>query len=568
MSFENLSSTPVEALSPPLPSRLGRETHTVGNMPPELPDQDLFAGNQALSELAARDGIDWASDLLGEVGQKAGSARYRSLARLADTNQPVLRTHDRVGNRIDMVEYHPAYHELLGSFIGSGYHSLSWTRNERRPQTARAALAYLWNQVETGVGCPALMTYSFTNLLNADPEMADLWRDKTVSNNYDPRHIAPHLKQGVTIAMSMTEKQCGSDLRATQTVAKPTGQDREYVLSGHKFFCSAPMGDLILLTAQTEKGVTLFLAPRILPDGTKNAIKIQRLKDKLGNRSNASSELEIDGAIAYRMGEDGHGIRTAIQYMCHYMRLDLSISSASIMRQSLTLALHHTGSRTAFGQPISTLPQMRNTLADLALESEAAMALCLRVARATDDAVQSEGERLLNRVLVPVAKYWNCRRASGAALEALECHGGMGFVEEQPIARFYREAPINSIWEGTAAMMGLDFVRAITREEGVVDALMTELRAVKGENRAFDRHVDRLEQAMTRHAEDLEPHARRLMSMTAMAVQGALLLRHAPEAVSEGFCRSRLGEDWAGEYGTLNAGTADLTRIVDRAAIA
>ncbi|MGO1121247.1 acyl-CoA dehydrogenase family protein [Rhodovibrionaceae bacterium A322] len=556
-------------LLPPKPPQGGQATHEVRNMPPELPERNLYSGNQALQEVAARAGLTWATDKLTDVGQRAGSHHYRELARLADKHLPVLRSYDRVGNRAEYIEYHPAYHALLGSFIDSGYHSLCWDNPNPRPQTARAILAYLWNQVEVGISCPALMTYSFTALLNADPEMGERWRASVLSTDYDPRHIAPQDKRGLTVAMSMTEKQGGSDLRATQTTAKPTGQDREFVLTGHKFFCSAPMGDLVLLTAQTDKGVTLFVAPRLLPDGTRNGINIQRLKDKLGNRSNASSEIELTGALAYRIGEEGHGIRTAIQYMCHYMRLDLSLSSASIIRQSLTLALHHTSNRTAFGKQISTLPQMVNGLADLALESEAAMALCLRVAQATDDAEGSERERLLNRILVPTTKFWNCRRAGAAALEALECHGGMGFVEEQPIARFYREAPINSIWEGTSAMMGMDFVRAIDREDGVMEALFDEARLARGADRTYDSFVSKLEQDLHRNrAEDLEPHARRLMSGVAKMIQASLLIRYSPAEMADAFCHNRLGANGDSVLGTLEGSPSDLSKIVARAEIA
>lgn len=548
-------------------STQGFQTHQVRNMPPELPEQNLFSDDAALQNVVTQEEIGWAKGILSDAGEKTGSSFVRECARLANENLPVLKTHNRIGERIDFIEYHPAYHELMKQAFGSGVHSLAWTAEEKRPQVARMLLSYLWNQGENGVGCPSVMTYSLPPLLQADPEFGDHILPKVLSTAYDPLPGPVAKKEGITVAMSMTEKQGGSDLRANDTHAVPTGEDREFALTGHKFFCSAPMGDVVLLTAKTDKGVTLFLAPRSLPDGTRNSIRIQRLKDKLGNRSNASSEIELDKTIAYRIGEEGHGIREAIKYMCHYMRMDLSISSAAIMRHALTLALHHTGNRTAFGQSIRDLPQMRNALADLALETEAALQLSVRTARATDDAAHSEKDALLNRVMVPVAKFWNCRRASSVTLEALECHGGMGFVEEQTIARLYREAPINSIWEGTSAMMGLDVLRAFSQDPEIADALLDEMKLAKGANNPFDTFINQFENLLSLVRKDGEAHARRLMCMIAQGLQASLLIRNAPKEVSDSFCASRLGGHWAHEFGTLSSSDTELKKIVDRAAL-
>lgn len=544
----------------------GYATHEIENMPSELPERNLYDDDRILKEAIHRHGADWADEKLSACGAVTGSARMRDLARLANENTPVLKTHNRIGQRIDFVEYHPAYHELMEAAWKSEVHSLAWTTNEKRPQVARAALSYMWNQTENGIMCPSTMSYAIVPLLRSDPATGNPWLDKILARDYDPRPLPGNEKTAITTAMSMTEKQGGSDLRANTSRAVPTGADREYLLTGHKYFCSAPMGDIVLLTAQTEAGVTLFVAPRTLPDGTRNSIRVQRLKDKVGNRSNASSEIEFDNAIAYRIGEDGHGIRAFIKNMTHYIRMDFAIAAAGMMRQAVNLAIHHTSQRKAFGRTIRDLPMMRNTLADLAIEAEAAMLLGLRVAKSVDDAQMSEAEQHLNRILVPIGKYWNCRRVSSVALEALECHGGMGYVEEQPIARLYREAPLNSIWEGTSAVMGLDVMRAM-KINGALDALMNEIDEAKGADRHFDAFAEAVKADVVNCAEMFEPHARRLMSRIAVAVQGSLLIRQSTTEVADAFCASRLGGEWAHEYGTLKFDDAGLKAIVDRAAL-
>ena len=545
-------------------------THEVTNVPGPLGDLDLFTGDIALAQVV-RSAAPWAVDRASAVGKTVGSAEVRDLARLANEHLPSLRRYDGVGNRLDVVEHHPAYHELMERSLTSGVHSLAWKEQDRPgAHVARAALSLLWNQAENGIACPNSMSFSVVPLLRSDPGISDVLgadiEGLALADRYDPREAFVGAKDGLRMAMTMTEKQGGSDLRANTTTATPTGHDREHVLTGHKWFCSVPTGDIYLLTAQTSAGVTLFLAPRILPDGSRNTIRIKRLKDKLGNRSNASSEIELDGALAYRIGEDGRGIATFIRHMTHWIRHDFTVGSAGIMRAALTFALHHTSNRSAFGARIADLPQMRPVLADLAIESEAAMRLVMRLAEVLDG--EDEHSRALARVGVPIAKYWVCKRTEAVVAEALECHGGNGYVEEQPIARLYREAPLNGIWEGTAAMMGLDVVRALGRTHGVRDALLAELRQVAGDHPVLNEHIDDLQAMLDRHRDDLEPHARRIMGRTAVIWQAGLLLRDSTPAVAQAFVRSRLDGGGARDLGTLDDATTVLDDIVERARIA
>lgn len=550
------------ATPPPSPNR--RVTHQVGNMPFDLVDYDAYQSDIALRGIVARAGATWAEADLTTVGRLVGSAEITELARLANQNAPELHTHDRFGRRLDRVEYHPAYHELMRLAYRSRVHSLPWTETGQGRQVARAAISYLWNQAENGIGCPNVMSYSIPPLLRANPGAGLAWEPGILSPDYDPRHLPAARKRGLTVAMSMTEKQGGSDIRRNETTAEPTGTPGEYVLRGHKFFCSAPMGDVYLLTARTRAGISLFLAPRLLPDGHHNGIFIQRLKDKVGNRSNASSEIEIDGTLGYLLGEDGHGIREFIKHMTHYIRLDLSIASVGIMRRALTLACQHVRGRQAFGAAISDLPQMRNAIADMALEWEAALLLGMRIAGAFDTEGTRERDRHLLRVGVPVAKYWNCRRTNALVVEAVECHGGMGYVEEQPIARLLREAPLNSIWEGTPAMMGLDFIRAVRSDAGTRDALLDEIREGASGHAELRRIADDLADDVDRTGNDPEPHARRLLGKAALGLQASLMARHAPSDIADLFVASRL-RGGSTELGTLPAVGAILTRIAERA---
>ena len=557
--------TGVMATPAPAPSPRAARTHEVRNMPADPPDYNAFHSDAVLAAVIRSAGASWAEEPLGDLGGLIGSAALQELARAANEYAPVLRTHDRFGRRIDRVEYHPAYHELMRLSYASKVHSLPWTEDKPGSQVARAALSYLWNQGENGIGCLNVMSYSIVPLLRANPQIGRDWEPGVLSPHYDPRHMPARLKDGLTVAMSMTEKQGGSDLRSNDTRAEPAGTQNQYVLKGHKFFCSAPMGDLILLTAQTETGVSLFLVPRLLPDGSHNGIYLQRLKGKLGNKSNASSEIEIDGTLGYLLGEEGHGIREFIRHMTHYIRMDFSVASAGIMRHALTLAGQHVRHRKAFGRRIADLPQMSNVLADLALEWEASLALGMRMAAALDNEQHSNHDKQLLRVGVPIAKYWNCRRVNHVVLEALECHGGMGYIEEQPIARLLREAPLNSIWEGTAAMMGLDFARALRRHPETREALLAEIRAGASDDRRLKTFASDLEREIDQVGDDIEPHARRLMGKAATGIQASLLNRGAPADIAELFGASRLARDAAAEFGTLPGKGMILTRIADRA---
>jgi putative acyl-CoA dehydrogenase len=549
----------------PAPSPRATRAYDVRNMPWTPLVYNAFTSDAVLAAVIRRAGAAWVDAALAALGTLIGSPELQELARAANHHPPVLHTHDRFGRRLDRVEYHPAYHELMRLAYASQVHSLAWTEERPGAQVARAAVSYLWNQGENGIGCPNVMSYSIVPLLRANPDIGRDWEPGILSEQYDPRHIPPHLKTGLTVAMSMTERQGGSDLRQNETCAARTGTRHAYALTGHKFFCSAPMGDALLLTARTDAGVSLFLAPRLLPDGSHNGIYIQRLKDKLGNKSNASSEIELDGTLAYLLGEDGHGIREFIRHMTHYIRLDFSVASVGIMRRALTLACQHVRNRSAFGHRIADLPQMQNVLADLALEWEAALLLGMRMATALDNAPHSPHDTHLLRVGVPIAKYWNCRRANHVVLEALECHGGMGYVEEQPIARLLREAPLNAIWEGTSAMMGLDFVRAVRSHPDTRAALVAEIHAGSSGDSLFKTCVATLEEELTRADTDLEPHARRLMSKAAVCLQASLLYRHAPPEIAELFVASRMDRNGSVEFGTLPSDGSVLTRIVDRA---
>ncbi|MEM1232429.1 MAG: acyl-CoA dehydrogenase family protein, partial [Pseudomonadota bacterium] len=551
-----------------LPSRQRETTDRAANMPPELPEANLFSGDTILCAASAREDLGWLRDRATALGAFTGSASARELARLANQEAPVLRGSDTDEARPGLVDYHPAYHELLAHTYRTETHALPWISDAPQAQTARSILFYLWNELENGiVGCANLMSYAAVPLLRSDAAIGERWLPGVLSSQYDSRPLPPADKSGLTVAMAMTEQQSGSDVRANTTRALPTGAEREYLLTGRKHFLSAPMSDLILMTAQTTEGVSLFVVPRVRPDGTRNHVDLQRLKDKLGNRSNATAEAELQDALGYRIGEPGQGVRSFIQHMTHYIRMGLATGSAGIMRQAFNQALHFGRHRSAFGKPVAEHAQMANVLADLAIESEAALLLGLRVARATDAADHNQREAALNRILVPVAKYWNCRRAGAVTLEAMECHGGAGYVDDHPIGRLYREAPLNSIWEGTSAMMGLDMLRALDRSSACREALFVELDVARGADRAFDQYVGALASELDQAAADPLPHARRLMTMIALAVQGSLLLRQSEATVSDGFCASRLGGRYAHELGTLAMAGAPLQTIIDRAAI-
>jgi putative acyl-CoA dehydrogenase len=557
---------PVEPFLP-VQSEPGLATHEVRNQAAPAVGFNAFTHDEALRERV--DGAaPWAHERCARVGALAGDESVQDAARLANAHEPELRTHDRFGNRTDWVEFHPAWHRLMQLAFSHEVHSLAWTATERAGHFARAALSYLWNQVENGVGCPTGMAYAAVAGFSARPEFA-LWREKTLQADYDPRRLPLHAKRAAVIGYAMTEKQGGSDLRQTQTTARAlraadAAVGQAYSITGHKWFCSVPVADGFYTLAQTASGVSCLFVPRVLPDGTHNRFQIQRLKDKCGNRSNASSEIEYHDTWGLLVGEEGRGIREILSH-AHLTRLDFAAGSAGLMRQALTLALNHAQSRSGFGRRLADLPMQTNVLADLALDSEAAMLGALRVAAATDGMASDEHERLLARVATPVVKFWNCQRAAYFAYECVQVHGGNGFILEHPMARLYREAPLNSIWEGTSNMMCMDVLRALQREPGCRDAFIGELQRQRGQEPTFDRACDDLAQRLDRaYAHD--GHARGLVTRMAYLLQAAQMLAHSPGAVAQMFIASRLGGDWMHVFGTL-PDSADLPAIVQRAAV-
>jgi len=532
-------------------------THEVTNQTPPLGDTDAWARDPWLRAAAARWGAGSGSPIderASALGRFVGSEEGREHARLANRHVPELRTHDRWGRRIDAVEYHPSYHALMSRAIGAGVHSLAW--KAPRGFAARAVLFYLWNGLEQGTACPVTMTFASIPIFEHAPELARDWRPKVLADAYDPRPGPLAAKPGVTIGMAMTEKQGGSDLRQVATAARRDGD--AWRLTGHKWFCSAPMSDGFFTLARREEGVSCFFVPRSLPDGTRNPFEIQRLKDKVGNRSNASAEIEYRGTWAWPVGQPGRGIATLIE-MAHHTRFDIVVGVAGMMRSALDQAMHHARHRTAFGKPLAGQPLMASVLADLALEAEAALLVAFRLAAAFDAAGADERERDLQRLLTPVAKYWLCKRMTPMAVEAMECLGGNGYVEESPLARLFREAPLNGIWEGSANVICLDVLRAIARSPASLEALRNEVAQAR-EPRATAL-VERA-RGMLADPAAAERDARAIVEALALAMQAALMKRHSDAAAAEAFCASRLGAAHA--LGTLE-GTADAAGILRRA---
>ncbi|WP_030900301.1 acyl-CoA dehydrogenase family protein [Streptomyces sp. NRRL S-474] len=536
-------------------------THTVNNQVPPLVGYDVFAADRALTAAVERHLdpglLDEALGELSGLGRTSGSAQVQEWGALANENPPRLRTHDRYGNRVDEVEFHPSWHRLLGKGVSAGL-TTAWTRPGGHVR--RAAAFLVWTQVEAGNGCPLSMTHAAVPALRTDPELAAEWEPRLTSEVYD-RDLRPaHLKAGALFGMGMTEKQGGSDVRANQTSARPLAEDGTYELTGHKWFCSAPMSDGFLVLAQAPGGLTCFLVPRVFEDGTRNVFLIQRLKDKLGNRSNASAEVEFDGTWARRVGEEGRGVRTIIE-MVAATRLDCVLGSAGLMRQAVAQAVHHCTHRTAFGGKLVDKPLMRNVLADLAIESEAATTLALRLAAAYDDG--GEQERALLRIAVPTAKYWVTKRCPAVAVEAAECLGGNGYVEESGLPRLVRESPLNSIWEGAGNVQALDVLRALQREPGALDAYLREVGQARGADHRLDGAIKNLLTELA-DLEGVEGRARRLAERLALVLQGSLLVRFAPPEVADAFCAARLGGDGGAVFGTLPH-TLDLASVVERA---
>jgi putative acyl-CoA dehydrogenase len=537
-------------------------THEVTNQPPPLAGYDLFAHDAALSEGLRREGGAWDEPGLHELGVLAGSDEAIACGFDANRFPPELRTHDRFGNRIDEIAFHPAWHWLMEVAVSHGLHGAPWRSPREGAHVARAARFFVWSQVESGHGCPISMTYASIPVIRRRADLAALLEPVLTSTTYEPVLRPLREKRGALCGMAMTEKQGGSDLRTNTTRAEPFDGDT-YALTGHKWFCSAPMSDAFLVLAQAADGLTCFFLHRMLPDGTRNAIRIQRLKDKLGNRSNASSEIELDNALALRVGDEGRGIATIIE-MVNHTRLDCIGGSAALMRAALAQAAHHARHRRAFGARLAEQPLMRNVLADLALESEAATALLMRLAGAIDRAALDPHEAALARVGIALGKYWVCKRAIAHIAEAMECLGGNGYVEESILPRLYREAPVNAIWEGSGNVNALDLLRALTKNPETRSAYFAELDRATGANPALDAAVASLRDAFAADVTTREADARRTVEQMALALQAALLVRHAPPAVSDAFVAARLGAERASGFGTLPQG-ADPRAILDRA---
>src|ERR1700730_6772652 len=529
------------------------------NQPPPLVDYNLFEADAPLRESLEREGRSWAQDMVGELGRLAGTQQAIDWGFQANAHPPVLRTHDRFGNRIDEVEFHPSWHRLMEVSVGHGLHALPWREPRPGAHAARAAAFYVWSQREGGHGCPVSMTYAAVPALRKQEDLAATWEPLITTLEYDPGLRPASTKRGALFGMAMTERQGGSDVRSNTTRAEPT-VDGGYLLTGQKWFCSAPMCDAFLVLAQAPRGLTCFLLPRVLPDGTLNRFHIQRLKDKLGNRSNASAEVELVDAWAEMVGEEGRGVRAIIE-MVNHTRLDCVFGSASLMRQAVAQATHHSAHRSAFGKLLSEQPLMLNVLADLAIESEATTILMMRLAGALDRATDP-AEAHFRRLALAVGKYWTCKRAIALVAEALECLGGNGYVEESIMPRLYREAPLNSIWEGSGNVNALDVLRAMAREPESITAFIAEVEEARGTDPRLDRSIVELKGALANGA-GVESGARRLVERMALTLQGSLLVRHGDPAVADAFCASRLGGDWGHSFGTLPQGL-HLASIVQR----
>lgn len=552
------------ASSAPSKTDTQSETHIVENQSPVLEDYNVFESDPVLFDALLREGGAWGADRARTLGGRVGSAEVLQCARDANRHTPELCSHDRAGNRIDRVDYHPAWHHLMALAVEHGVHALPWRYPQPGAHVVKAALAYLMNQGENGVCCPTAMSFAAVPALRVEPALSAEWEPRLLSLDYDSRFIPASEKRGALIGMAMTEKQGGSDVRAntTQAVRAPEDGEGVYRLTGHKWFCSAPMSDAFLTLAQTDGGLTCFLVPRVLPDGTPNRFLLQRLKDKLGNRSNASAEVEYSDTFAWRVGGEGDGVRTIIP-MVHHTRLDAAISAAAVMRQAVVQALHHAAHRTAFGARLADQPLMQNVLADLALESEAAATMAMRLARGFDDATADPAQEPFVRLATAVTKFWICKRAPVVAAEAMECLGGNGYVEDSPMPRLYREAPVNGIWEGSGNVICLDILRTLAREPQALAAMVDELRAAKGGNAHLDTYVAALENDLKTAAFD-EGQARILVERLALSWQATLLVQHAPGLVADAFCASRLDGVGGRTLGTLPGG-ADSMAITDRA---
>lgn len=540
------------------------ETHEVTNQPPPFEDVNIFTSDVALSEAVAREGGGAHVERLSKFGARCGSAEVLDWAQQANRNLPQLKAFDRYGQRIDEVEFHPAYHKLMTLGIEAGVSSVAWSGVEDG-HVLHTALEFLMTQAEASVCCPMTMTYAVLPALMNQPEIAAEWKPRILSSKYDPSSQPVASKKGVTLGMAMTEKQGGSDVRANTTKATPLGKGgpgEAYRLEGHKWFCSAPMSDAFLTLAYAPGGIGCFLVPRWKPDGERNPIYLMRLKDKLGDRANASSEIEYHGAYGILIGEEGRGVRTIIE-MVHHTRLDCILAPAAFMRQSLANALWHATHRSAFQKRLIDQPLMRQMLADMAIESEAATALTFRIARSFDEREKSEQAALFSRIATPVGKYWINKRVVNFVYEAMEAHGGAGYIEEGVMPRIFRQSPLNSIWEGSGNVICLDVLRAMAREPQSVIAFVAELEEARGANALLDRAIDDVKDRLT-PARTNEMTARRVVESMALALEASVLVRSAPSAVSDAFCATRLSDRPGVAYGALDA-TVDTEAILSRA---
>jgi len=544
-------------------------THEVTNQAPPRVDVDEYGSNAPLTEAVRAFGAEWADAALRDAGRLTGSADFQTDAERANRHEPELRAHDRWGRRIDEVEYDPSYHRVIREAVARGAHTSAWAEPVPGSSVSRAAMFMLFAQVEPGHACPVSMSHAAVASLHEAPALAAEWLPRLYSRDYDPRLLPAAEKPSALFGMAMTEKQGGSDVRANTTSGEHVGGD-EYAITGHKWFCSAPMSDAFLVLARTrraggDEGLSCLLVPRVLPDGSRNVFRIQRLKDKLGNRSNASSEVEFDRTVGSLVGEPGRGIRTIIE-MVQRTRLDCVLGTAAGMRQSVAEAVWHARGRSAFGRRLVEQPAMTAVLADLALEYEAALLTGLRLAQLFE-ADASDHDIALRRLATPVAKYWVCKRGPHHAYEALECLGGNGYTEAFPLARRYREQPVMAVWEGSGNVIALDVLRALRREPDAAEAFAEELATTRGASRVLDAHIERtlglLRSLAGADADTAQAQARRLAEDLALAFQASLMLRHAPHTAAEVFVAARLGDDRGAQYGVLPAGT-DAAAIVAR----
>lgn len=550
------------------PAEIRRQQEQSLNQVPPLTGYNLLLSDPTLSDGVLREGAGWAIDQISALGKLLGTEKVQRLGFDANENPPILHTHDRYGNRRDEVVFHPAWHHLMRISVEHQLHSLPWVERKEGAHVARAALMMLASQNEAGHTCPISMTFSSLATLRAEPELAREWEPRILSSNYDFRFLPAPEKTGLLLGMAMTEKQGGSDVRANITQAERIESSREYLISGHKWFCSAPMCDAFLVLAQSAKGLSCFLLPRWTPEGEKNRFYIQRLKDKMGNRSNASSEVEFARAWAHLVGEEGRGVSTIIE-MVQHTRLDCAIGAAGLMRQALVQAVHHARHRRAFGKLLIDHPLMRNVLADLAIESEAATLLMLRLARSFDGRETDAFERAFSRIATAVAKYWLCKRSPVHVGEALECLGGNGYVEESIMPRLYREAPLYSIWEGSGNVICLDVLRALTRQPEAGEVLVQELKSAAGVDPRLDRYLSSIEsdlqktlkENLNNAGDETERQARRLTEQLALALQAVLIVRHSSGPMRNAFIASRVAPDHGHLFGTLPS-TVDAGAIL------